>query len=105
MIFELRTYTVAHGQMTSYLDRYEHQALPLLRKHLGRFLGFYVSEIGPLNQVLHIWAYEDLTDRQHRRAELDADPAWHAFKELNAGTFVHQEVKIMRDLPFSPQWL
>lgn len=103
MIFEHRTYTVAHGQMDSYLARYEEFALPLQLKHLGRLLGFFVSEIGPLNQVLHIWVYDDLADRERRRAALDADPAWHAFKQTNRGTFVEQNVKIMRSTRFCPK--
>jgi hypothetical protein len=103
MIFEHRTYTVAHGQMESYLARYEQYALPLQMKHLGRLLGFFVSEIGPLNQVLHIWVYDDMADRERRRAALAADPAWHEFKRINRGTFVAQEVKIMRDAPFCPR--
>lgn len=102
MIFEHRTYTVAHGKMDSYLERYEKYALPLQKKHLGRLLGFFVSEIGPLNQVLHIWVYDDMADREQRRAALDADPAWHEFKKMNVGTFVAQEVKIMRDARFCP---
>lgn len=103
MIYEHRTYTIAHGKMTSYLERYEKYALPLQLHHLGRLLGFFVSEIGPLNQVLHIWVYDDFADRERRREALDADPAWLAFKELNVGTFVAQEVKIMRGTRFCPR--
>lgn len=102
MIFEHRTYTVAHGQMDSYLARYEEHALPVQLKHLGRLLGFFVSEIGPLNQVVHIWVYDSLADRESRRAALDADPAWHAFKQINRGTFVEQDVKILRGARFNP---
>ena len=31
-----------------------------------------------------------------------ADPEWQAFLKINAGTFTHQENKIMRPAPFSP---
>jgi hypothetical protein len=58
MIIDHRTYTVAHGRMQEYLARYEREALPLQLKYLGNLVGFYVSEIGPLNQVVHLWAYE-----------------------------------------------
>ncbi|OZI30943.1 NIPSNAP family protein [Bordetella genomosp. 10] len=102
MIFEQRTYTVAHGRMDDYLVRYERDALPLQRKHLGRLLGFFVSDIGPLNQVVHIWVYDSLADRETRRRALDEDPAWHDFKAGNRGTFVAQEVKIMTPAPFCP---
>lgn len=103
MIYEHRTYTVAHGQMDAYLARYEEHALPLQLKHLGRLLGFFVSEIGPLNQVIHIWVYDSLADREQRRAALEADPAWAAFKLTNRGSFVQQDVKILRPARFSPQ--
>jgi hypothetical protein len=102
MIIEHRTYNLPHGAMEDYLARYEKQALPLLKKHLGRLLGFFVSEIGPLNQVVHIWVYDSLADREQRRAKLDADPEWIEFKAGNRGTFTTQEVKVMRMARFSP---
>ena len=104
MIYEHRTYTLHHGTMDTYLERYQTHALPLQIKHLGRLLGFFVSEIGPLNQVVHIWAYESLAEREQRRAALEADPAWTAFKEINRGSFVHQEVRILRPASFSPNF-
>ncbi len=102
MIVEMRTYTVAHGKMDHYLERYESRGLPILKRHLGRMVGCYLSEIGPLNQVLHVWAYESLADREQRRARLEADPEWSAFKETNRGTFVAQDVRVMRPARFSP---
>ncbi len=104
MIYEHRTYTVQHGTMDEYLERYEKFALPIQLKHLGRLLGFFVSEIGPLNQVIHIWAYDSLADREKRRANLDADPLWAAFKETNKGSFTQQEVKILKPTSFSPSY-
>lgn len=105
MIIEHRTYTVHHGQMQTYLARYEEHALPLQMKHLGRLLGSFTSEIGPLNEVLFIWAYDSLADLAQRRAALDADPAWQAFKQINLGSFTAQTVKIMRGTSFCPQLL
>ncbi|WP_426955817.1 NIPSNAP family protein [Muricoccus radiodurans] len=103
MIIEHRTYTLPHGTMEAYLKRYEEHALPLQLKHLGRLLGFFVTEIGTLNQVVHLWAYDNLADREARRAALEADPGWTAFKRINAGSFVAQEVKILRATAFSPR--
>ncbi|GAB1577687.1 NIPSNAP family protein [Bordetella petrii] len=102
-IIEHRTYTVPHGALEDYLARYEQQALPVLVRHLGHLVGTFVSEIGPLNQVLHIWAYDSLADRERRRERLDADPEWIAFKIRNRGSFTAQEVKILRPAPFSPR--
>lgn len=102
MILDHRTYTVAHGQMAAYLERYERMALPVQMRHLGNLVGFYVSDIGPLNQVVHIWAYANLEDRETRRAAMSSDPEWRAFTQANAGTFTHQEIKILKPVRFSP---
>jgi hypothetical protein len=102
MIYDHRTYTVHHGKMADYLDRYERLALPVQLRHLGRLVGFYVSDIGPLNQVVHIWAYDSIADREERRARMAADPAWKEFMKGNVGTFSAQENKILKPASFSP---
>lgn len=103
MIVEQRTYTLPHGTMATYLKRYEKNGLPVQKRHLGRLLGFYVNEIGTLNQVTHLWAYASLADREQRRDKLAADPDWIAFMQTNVGSFTHQEVKIMKPTRFSPR--
>jgi NIPSNAP len=102
MIYDHRTYTVAHGKMQEYLERYERFALPVQLRHLGTLVGFFVSDIGPLNQVVHIWAYDSIGDREERRARMAADPEWQHFLKINAGTFVSQENKILKPAKFSP---
>jgi hypothetical protein len=61
MIVDHRTYKVKPGKLTEYLKLYETEGLPLQRKYLGHCVGWYFSnDIGPLSQVVHMWAYEDL---------------------------------------------
>lgn len=103
MVIDHRTYTVHHGKMNDYLERYETIALPIQLRHLGKLVGFYTSDIGPLNQVVHIWAYESIADREERRARMAADPEWQAFLKINAGTFSAQENKILKPTKFSPK--
>ncbi|MGE0803572.1 MAG: NIPSNAP family protein [Lautropia sp.] len=107
MIFEHRTYTLHPGGLAEYLPRYEQYGLPIQKKYLGRLLGFFVSEIGELEQVVHIWAYDSHADREERRRKMEADPEWAAFRRGNRdrGTFVAQEVKILRDAPFCPHFV
>jgi NIPSNAP len=102
MIIDHRTYHVAHGRMQEYLTRYEKEGLPLQMKYLGHLVGYFVSDIGPLNQVVHLWAYESIADREERRARMAADPQWRAFLDGNAGLFTHQEIKILKPTSFSP---
>ena len=102
MIIEHRTYTVAQGRMEEYLALYERAALPLQLKYLGHLVGFFTSEIGPLNQVVHLWRYDSLADREARRARMNADPEWRAYVKSIAGMFVSQESKILNPARFSP---
>jgi hypothetical protein len=102
MIVDHRTYTVAHGRMKEYLEQYERLGLPVQLRHLGRLIGFFVSDIGPLNQVVHLWAYDSIADREARRARMAEDPEWQAYLKVNAGMFVQQEIKILKPTRFSP---
>lgn len=102
MIVDHRTYTVPHGKMGEYLARYEKCGLELQRRYLGHHIGCFVTEIGPLNQVIHLWGYASLADREARRERLEQDPQWVAFRRMNGGSFVAQENKILRATSFSP---
>lgn len=102
MIIDHRTYTITYGRMSEYLERYERVALPIQLRHLGHLVGFFVSDIGPQNQVVHLWAYDSIADREERRSRLKADPEWQAFLKTNEGTFVTQENKILVPTKFSP---
>ncbi|XIA63929.1 NIPSNAP family protein [Bradyrhizobium sp. TZ2] len=36
----------------------------------GKLEGYWLTEIGPLNQVLHMWSYKNFEERARMRAEL-----------------------------------
>ncbi len=104
MIVEQRTYTLKPLRTQDFLALYEQAALPLQKKYLGHLLGFFTSEIGPLNQVVHLWGFESLAERERRRREMEQDPAWplylKALRELDV--VLTQETKMLRSTAFSP---
>ncbi len=104
MIFELRTYTAAPGRAADFLALYEELALPLQKHYLGGMVGCYVTEIGPLNQIIHLWRYASLADREQRRSALEADPGWHEYRARSKalGALLQQESKILKPTRFSP---
>jgi hypothetical protein len=104
MIVELRTYTAKPGQAAEFLKLYEEKALPLQTHYLGGLMGFYTSEIGHLNQIVHLWQFESLADRESRRLALEADPAWRAFRaELRSmDVLLDMHSSILRPTTFSP---
>lgn len=101
MIIDHRTYAVKPGKLNEYLKIYEAEGYPLQLKYLGHNVGWYVSQdIGPLNQVVHLWAYESLADREARRGALAKDPAWSAFLEKAMPLLDRMENKILRPTSF-----
>jgi hypothetical protein len=104
MYIDHRTYTLKPLMLGKWLALYEEHGLPVQQKYLGNLIGFFQTEIGPLNQVVHLWGFDDLNERQRRRAEMAKDPAWHEFMRRNEelGAFLHQEDKIIVPVRFSP---
>ena len=53
---------------------------PIQEPILGHMVGWFTSnDVGELNQIVHLWGYEDFADRARRRAELAANEDWQAF--------------------------
>ena len=102
MIVELRTYTIQPTKMKEWLDNYEKFGLPTQLRMLGRLIGFFTTEIGPLNQVTHLWAYDSLADREARRAAMMKDPEWERYRKSITPIVVAQECKILTPTSFSP---
>lgn len=101
MIVDHRTYAVKPGKLGEWLKLYETLAYPLQLEYLGRNLGWYVSnDIGPLSQVVHMWAYDSLADREARRDAMAKDPKWSEFLAQSAHLLDSMENKILRPAPF-----
>jgi hypothetical protein len=101
MIVEQRTYTLQVGKVVPFLQYYEENGLPIQKRILGEPIGFFFTEIGPLNQVVQLWGYADFTDRMRRRAELAADRGWAEYLKNQPPVIVSQETKIMVPASFS----
>ena len=102
MIVEERIYTLHIGKVPEYMRLYEEEGLAIQTRILPRMVGYFSTEIGPLNQVVHLWAYESLDERAAKRAELQADEGWRAYLAKIRPLIVTQENKILVPAPFSP---
>ena len=74
MIYELRTYTLKVRALDTviklFAERLEH------RLKYSPLAGFWYTDIGPLNQIIHLWPYKDLDERAAVRAAFSKDPNW-----------------------------
>ena len=64
--------------MKDFLDNYSSLGLPVQKRLLEGFLGYFTSEFGLQDQVVHLWAFTDLEDRRRRRQLLAEDADWQA---------------------------
>ena len=74
MIYEIRTYEIGPGNLAEVEKRFGegYEA----RKKYSPLTAFWHTEIGPLNEIIHIWSYQDLAERARIRAEAAKDPNW-----------------------------
>ena len=67
MIYEFRTYKLKPGSVAEVEKRfgegYEH------RKKFSPLAAFWHTEIGPLNEIIHVWGYKDQAERTKARAD------------------------------------
>ena len=97
MIYEMRTYTLKPGCTDEFEKRFA-EALPHRAKY-SKLTAFWHTEIGPLNQVIHVWEYQDLNERARIRDEARKDPHWPPNSRELIET---QETKILIPAAFSP---
>ena len=74
MIYEIRTYQIAPGSLAEvekrFGDAYQY------RKKYSELTAFLHTEVGPLNEIVHIWGYKDLADRARVRGESSKEANW-----------------------------
>ncbi len=100
MYVEERMYLLQPGKAAEYFKNYEQFGLKTQLKHLPHLVGYYVTEVGPQNMVIHLWAYDDLNQRDRCRAAMQADPDWQGYVPKNRPLMVSQETRIMKCAPF-----
>jgi len=96
MIHELRTYTVKPGALGDMVKASSTVSRDIRRDDYGKLEGYWSTEIGPLNQVMHLWSYADLNERARLRGELAKSPRWTSeYIPLIRPLLVRQEVRLL----------
>jgi NIPSNAP len=90
-------YTFRPGIVAEFEERSAKRLL--LREKHSKLGAFWHTEFGPLNQVIHVYPYDDLRHRTTVRAALAQDTVWN---QLPGGgdLLVAQEAEIMNPAPF-----
>lgn len=97
MIVEMRSYDVRPGTVPEVEKRFG-EALHV-RTQFSPLAAFWHTEVGPLNRVIHVWAYDSVDQRTQTRAAAAKTAEWPP----KIGEFcVHQQSEIFNPAPFSP---
>lgn len=102
MIVEQRTYTFHPGKLDEFLSIYQAEGMAIQTSHLPRMIGYFFTEMGELNQVIHMWAYDDHGHRAACRARLGADPEWKVYLGKVLPLIVNMKSSILIPTSFSP---
>jgi hypothetical protein len=96
-LYEIRTYTMLPGVAPQVIERWAERIEG--RNKFSPLAACGYTELGPLNQWIHIWAYKDAAERFRVRDEARAGGAW---PPATRGMFVRQENKFVVPASFSP---
>lgn len=91
-----RIYTIKLRKMPEFLEVFNRLAMPLLMETLGHPVGFYTSLVGPLNQFVHLWAYDDLADYERRCKARDTHPDFAAYLSASEHLITAQETRLIK---------
>lgn len=100
MFIDQRIYSLKNGNVGKFLKLYEEEGMEVQVRILGKMVGYYYTDIGPLNQIVHMWEYESMDDRWERRKLLQASAEWQAYAVQMRPLVNHIENKILVPAPF-----
>ena len=95
---EMRRYRLKVGAPERWVKEYFDKGYEAQRKYLGEPVGYYTTEFGGINEIIHMWRYDTLEERAEKRKALFEDPEWLEFVKEIAPLVETQENSILRDI-------
>jgi len=103
-IYELRTYTVIVGKMAEVSELYQTEGFPALQaeKFDENLVGYFTGDIGAMNQLIHVWKFDDDNARRAFWARVYSSKTFMAFAAKLRPLLVSQQNKLMLSAPWGP---
>ena len=99
-LYELRWYRSLPGRIGEWI-RHIKDVMPTREKY-SKNVGLWQTEMGQLNEAVHLWVYRDLNERAATRANVLQDPEWQAFLGRSAPLLLDMKSVILNPAPSSP---
>ncbi len=101
-IFELRTYTLHVGKLSKAIEIYKDLGWPALQKYKKNIIRYYIGDVGALNQIIHIWQFENDNARRELWKIIYKDKDFIKFASEFRPLVLTQENKLMTAAPWTP---
>ncbi len=101
-IYELRTYTPYVGKLGEAIELYKTVGWPALKKFEDYLIGYFTGDVGGLNQIVHLWKFEDEAARREFWASVYADAGFQEFAGKFRPMLLSQENKFLLGAPWGP---
>lgn len=104
-LYERRTYDIQVGQMGTVLELYSNEGWPALEAggHSRFPVGYFVSDTGPLHQLIHLWRFSDDAERREFWKNLFNDNDFMSFAVQLRPLLQKQEIQLMQAAPWGPR--
>jgi hypothetical protein len=99
-VYELRWYRSQPGRIGEWIGHIK--GVMSTREKYSKNVGLWQTEMGQLNEAVHLWAYRDLNERAAIRARVVQDPEWQAFLGKSAPLLLDMKSVILNPAPSSP---
>jgi len=97
VIIEVRTYQLKPGSVAEVEKRFG-EGLPA-REKLSKLAAFWHTEVGPLNEITHVWTYDSFEQRTAIRTEAIRTGVW---PPKTSEFILTMQSEIFIPAPFSP---
>lgn len=103
-LYEKRTYDIFVGQMPEVIRLYRDVAWPIMEEagFADYCVGYFISDTGPLHQLIHIWRFEDDAARRDYWQRLYANQEFMAFAGQVRQLIKTQDVQLLKSVPWGP---
>jgi len=104
-LYEMRTYTLYVGKMAEATKLYQELGFPALQKggQDKKLIGYFQGDTGMINQLIHLWKFDDDADRRKHWASVFANKDFvEGFAVKFRPLVKSQEVKLLTPAPWGP---
>ena len=104
-VYEMRTYTLHVGKMGEAVKLYTEFGYPALQKggQDKKLIGYFQADTGMINQLVHLWKFDDDADRRAHWASVFANKDFvEGFAVKFRPLLASQEVKLLTAAPWGP---